>query len=65
MADNKLRVLIIKIGGIIENAGDALINLAIQEYWMQQVSILENICFKFLVIVGVFTDKFNEFSSFK
>lgn len=51
---------------MIEKPGDALINLAIQKYWMEQISILENVCFKFLVVgSGVITDGFNEFSRFK
>ena len=48
---------------MIEKPEGALINLAIQAYWMEQVSILENVYFKFLVVgVGVVSDKFNEFS---
>lgn len=49
---------------MIEKLENALINLAMQEFWMEQVSILENVCFKFLVVgVGVVYGNFNEFSS--
>ena len=51
---------------MIKKLEDALINLAIQGYRMEQVSILENVCFNFLVVgVGVVSDNFNGFSSFK
>jgi len=62
----KIQSAIIKIGGMIKKPECALIYLAIQECWMEQVSFLENVCFKFLVVgVGVVSDNFNEFSSFK
>jgi hypothetical protein len=62
----KIQSAIIKIGGMIEKPEGALIYLAIQECWMEQVSFLENVCFKFLVVgVGVVSDNCNEFSSFK
>ena len=62
----KIQSAIIKIGGMIENLEGALIYLAIQECWMEQVSFLENVCFKFLVVgVGVVSGNYSKFSSFK